>query len=187
MLEAQHEHLQALLDDLRHLPEMHEASTTGELDERSRALRRFERAFTRHGTKAEQHFWGPVRRRLPGGGELARAALSHKQHAERALLKMRFTVDLDPRHNSLLGDVLRESEQMLDLERLAERQLAKELTGEERTRLTRELNAKGGLIPTRAHPDAPTGTRAAHLFGPLFGALDRVKDLYDRWGAVGPG
>lgn len=178
-IDTGHQRLRALLVALGQLPPTAWAADGAQMRERRALLRELRREIAALGTVKERFLWPAVRRHLADGSEVARAALSQKQDVERMLDKVRWYSDRDPRADDLIADMITCARRHVDFENALLERLSSQLPAEAQGRAAAALRQPPSLLPTRPHPDMPTGPWAAAVLGPVVGLIDRWRDAIE--------
>lgn len=140
-------------------------------------------AESRHEVLEERFFWPLVRERVPGGAELADAALWQEADAKDALHEFNHIQAKNEVFTSATHDLMSKIREHISFE---ENQvwpkLRLALSDEEVRALGEQMEAARPRAPTRPHPRTPPDPRVLRIAAPIVGPLDRARDL-----AVGRG
>lgn len=140
-------------------------------------------AESRHEVLEERFFWPLVRARVPGGAELADAALWQEADAKDALHEFNHMQAGTEVFTSATHDVMSKIREHISFE---ENQvwpkLRLALSDEEVRALGEQMEAARPRAPTRPHPRTPPDPKVLRIAAPIVGPLDRARDL-----AVGRG
>lgn len=154
-----------------------------DLRERQHVAEQLVMEVSRHDAAEEQLFWPLVRRRVPGGDDLARAALEQEGGAKRLLHELGHMSPGDEDFRTLCFRVASHLRDQLTYEQnQIWPKLQLHVPNEELEQLGERLELAKRTAPTRPHPHLPADPKLLATVGTAVAFVDRARDAVTRRG-----
>ncbi|WP_030548811.1 hemerythrin domain-containing protein [Streptomyces albus] len=168
-LTADHREVDELFESLQGVP-------TGR-PERRQLLDRITIQLVRHAVAEEQYLYPEVRKRVPGGAELADKEIADHAAVERLLKDLESRRPVDPDFDTLVIRLIGEvTAHIHDEERHLFARLREVCPAERLEALGGKIRRAKRAAPTRPHPGAPDTPPVNRLLDPGAGLVDRARD-----------
>ncbi|WP_310962635.1 hypothetical protein [Nocardioides terrisoli] len=178
LVREQHEQLRDLLDQLARQPRVTERIEAGQLRRRGELLDLIGHSFVAQDTARHRWLWGPVTAGWTDGPPIRKDLRRRSRRIAYLLVKLDWFGDRDSEVDDVVDELDDEIRALLGYET--------ELLGRHQREPTADLGAigrrmaRGGLLPTRPHPDMPGWPGLARLLQLPLAVRDRIADLVTR-------